>query len=376
MMFRLKMLDAAEHEQRKAGCYNTQAHRSTVRKAAEESVVLLKNDDNRLPLKPEGMKELLVIGDNAERLHALGGGSAEIKALYEISPLMGLKSQLGGNTKVTFARGYYVEPKEESDESWQEKSTDGELDHNAVLAARKQISEEVKQKRAALREEAVALAKQIKDVIVVAGLNHDYDVEGFDRDSMELPYEQDALISEVLAVNPDAVIVMMAGNAVSMGKWKDQAKAIVWQWYCGMEGGNVLADALFGRVNPSGKLPESMPYCMEDCGAVALGEYPGRSLNEEEQARMDAHITMTYRDGIYVGKPDSAVERPVRELRGFEKIALEAGEQKTIDIPLARRAFTYYNTEEKSFVVEPGLYEVSVGKSLEDIQAVHTILVK
>ena len=443
MMFRLKMLDAAEHEMRKAGCYNTEAHRRAVRKAAEESFVLLKNEGKRLPLKQEDMKELLVIGDNAERLHALGGGSAEIKALYEISPLMGLKSQLGGNTKVTYARGYYVTLKEESEENWQEKSTDENLDQNAVLEARKQVNDEVKQKRAELRREAVELAKEAKDVILVVGLNHDYDVEGFDRDSMELPYGQDELISEVLAVNPDAVIVMMAGNAVSMGKWKDKAKAIVWQWYCGMEAGNVLTDVLFGRVNPSGKLPESMPYCMEDCGAVALGEYPGRPLNEEEKERMDAHTTMTYKDGIYVGyryyekykvlvqfcfghglsyttfaysdykvftqaagenrslddtvaiaqvtvtntgdragketvqiyvgKSDSAVDRPVKELRGFDKIALEAGESKTVSIPLTRRAFTYYNIEEKAFVVEPGTYQVYVGKSLEDIQAVAEI---
>lgn len=443
MMFRLKMLDAAEHEMRKAGCYNTEAHRSAVRKAAEESFVLLKNEGKRLPLKQEGMKELLVIGDNAERLHALGGGSAEIKALYEISPLMGLKSQLGGNTKVTYARGYYVTPKEEREENWQEKSTEENQDQNAVLEARKQVNDEVKQKRAELRREAVALAKEAKDVILVVGLNHDYDVEGFDRDSMELPYEQDELITEVLAVNPDAVIVVMAGNAVSMGKWKDKAKAIVWQWYCGMEAGNVLTDVLFGRVNPSGKLPESMPYCMEDSGAVALGEYPGRPLNEEEKARMDAHTTMTYKDGIYVGyryyekykvpvqfsfghglsyttfdysdyrvftlaagesdslddtvaiaqvtvtntgdragkeivqiyvgKSDSAVDRPVKELRGFDKIALEAGERKRVSIPLTRRAFTYYNIEEKAFVVEPGTYEIYVGKSLEDIQEVAEI---
>lgn len=136
LMFRLKMLDTAEHMTRKAGCYNTPKHRETVRKAAEESFVLMKNEEQRLPLNPQGLRKLLVIGDNAERLHALGGGSAEIKALYEISPLMGIKSKLGGNTDVTYARGYYVSPKEESEESWQEKSTDENLDQEAVLAER------------------------------------------------------------------------------------------------------------------------------------------------------------------------------------------------------------------------------------------------
>ena len=450
MMFRLKMLDAAENLTRKSGCYNTAEHRDTVRKAAEESFVLLKNEEHRLPLKAEGMKELLVIGDNAERLHALGGGSAEIKALYEISPLMGLKSQLGGNTKVTYARGYYVSPKEESEESWQEKSTDENLDQDAVLAERKKVSEEVLQKREELRKEAVALAREAKEVILVAGLNHDYDVEGFDRDHMELPYDQDQLIEEVLAVNPDTVIVMMAGNAVSMGKWKDKAKAIVWQWYCGMEAGNVLTDVLFGRVNPSGKLPESMPYCMEDCGAVALGEYPGRPLTEEEKKYMNAHTTMTYHDGIYVGyryyekynvpvqfcfghglsyttfdysdvkaytlaakgrseksdpldevavitqvtvtntgdrtgkeivqvyvgMKDSKIDRAVKELRGFDKVELAPQESKVVQIPLTRRAFTYYDVKEKAFVVESGEYQIYIAKSLQDVQDTVTVTMK
>lgn len=317
LMLRLKMIETADgiaskenddatscesdNKTRKSGCYNTLEHRLTVRKAAEESFVLLKNEDNRLPLSENGLKELLVIGDNAERLHALGGGSAEIKALYEISPLMGLKSQLGGNTKVTYARGYYVSPKEESQENWQETSTDENATQEALLEKRQKVSKEILEKRETLRKEAVELAKKTKDVILVVGLNHDYDVEGYDRETMELPYDQDRLIEEVLEVNPDAIIVMMAGNAVSMGRWKDKAKAILWQWYCGMEAGNVLTDILFGRINPSGKLPESMPYCMDDCGAVALGEYPGRKLTEEESKRMDAHTTETYKDGIYVG---------------------------------------------------------------------------
>ena len=359
-----------------------------------------------------------MIGDNAERLHALGGGSAEIKALYEISPLMGIKSQLGGNTKVTYKRGYYVSPKEESQESWQEKSTDENLDQGAVVNARKQVSDEVRKKRDELRAEAVEAAAHFKDVILVVGLNHDYDVEGFDRDDITLPYEQDRLIEEVLEVNPDTVIV--------------------------------------GRVNPSGKLPESMPYRMEDCGAIALGEYPGRPLTDEEKKLMNAHITEEYKDGIYVGyryyekynvpvqycfghglsyttfeysditavidefsvknskdkyqdggeiildesikdkmaakvslnvkntgkrfgkeiievyvgKSDSRVDRPVKELKGFEKVSLEAGASSHVTVELPIMAFSYYNEAKKNFVAENGKYQIYVGKSLEDIQKV------
>lgn len=452
MMFRLKMIGALAGE-RKAGCYNTPEHRSKVKEVADESFVLLKNDDKRLPLSDKNVKELLVIGDNAERLHSSGGGSAEIKALYEISPLMGIKSHLGGNTKVTYKRGYYVSPKEESQESWQEKSTDENLDQSAVVNARKQVSDEIRKKRDELRDEAVKAAAHFKDVILVVGLNHDYDVEGFDRDDITLPYEQDQLVEEVLKVNPDTVIVVMAGNVVSMGKWKDKAKAILWQWYCGMEGGNSLADIIFGKINPSGKLPESMPYKMEDCGALALGEYPGRPLNDEEKKRMNAHITEEYKDGIYVGyryyekynvpvqycfghglsytsfeysnisvdldetviknakdkyfdgdeiildekikndiaanvfcsvkntgeyfgkeiieiyvgKNDSHVDRPIKELKGFKKAALEAGRECRASIELPLMAFSYYNKEKRAFVAETGKYQIYVGKSLQDI---------
>lgn len=459
LMFRLKMLQQAakkagmelngtesdtSSKQRKAGCYNTEQHREKVLHAAEESIVLLKNEEHLLPLNPENLQELLVIGDNANRLQALGGGSAEIKALYEISPLMGLKSQLGGNTKVTYAKGYYVNEKtdpesaEDKEEvSWQEASTQDDHGQSDMSARRKDISKLIQEKQKNLREEAVALAAKTKNVILVAGLNHDYDVEGFDREDMKLPYAQDELISEVLEANPNTIIVMMAGNAVSMGQWKEKAKAIVWKWYDGMEGGNALAGVLLGKVNPSGKLPESIPYKMEDCGALALGEYPGRPLLEEEKSQMDAHTTETYRDGIYVGyryyekfeipvqfcfghglsytefsyanatvtrsadsssrmedvaaavcvdvtncgdrtgkeivqlyigKKDSSVERPVKELRGFEKIELAPGETKTVRIPLTNRAFSYYNVEQKKFVVEPGEYQIYVGQSLQNIK--------
>lgn len=443
LMFRLKMIDVAEEITRKAGCYNTLEHHATLRKAAEESTILLKNDENRLPLDAKNVRKLLVIGDNANRLHSCGGGSAEIKALYEVPPLLGIKGLLGGNMKVTYAKGYYVSPKEEQETNWQENSLDDVTDDEQK--SRLQSLDEktlVEQKR--LREEAVALAKEYDDVILIGGLNHDYDVEGFDRADMTLPYGQDQLIEEVLAANPNTIIVMMAGNTVSMGRWKDKAKAILWQWYAGMEGGNVLAEVLFGKVNPSGKLPESMPYSMEDCGAHALGDYPGRTLTEEEKTKMNAHTTMTYRDGIYVGyryyekyqvpvqycfghglsytsfdytnisgeclqdngadpdaaraivrvdvtntgkrsgmetvevyvgKKESVVERPVKELRGFCKILLSAGETQTVEIPLTNQAFTYYDTGRKSFVTEPGEYQVYVGKSLEDIQGMISLYI-
>lgn len=260
----------------------------------------MKNEDGRLPLKAEKIKRLLVIGDNADRLHAPGGGSAEIRALYEISPLMGIKNLLGGNCRVDFARGYYVESETKEDGvNWQAASLEDRAEENARENAGERVSAgevsdgEIRQRQQELLEEAVALAKKADEVILVGGLNHDQDVEGLDRDSLALPYGQDELIEAVLAVQPDAVIVMRAGSPASMQRWSGRAKAILWDWYAGMEGGKALAEVIFGRVTPSGKLPESLPYSLEDSPAPALapGEYPGRKLTGEEAARMNARLT-------------------------------------------------------------------------------------
>ncbi|HCT92332.1 MAG TPA: glycosyl hydrolase [Lachnospiraceae bacterium] len=471
LMLRLKMIDVAEasgnavravpRADRKAGCCNTPEHRQAALETARESIVLLKNEDGRLPLKAEKIKRLLVIGDNADRLHALGGGSAEIKALYEISPLMGIKNLLGGNCRVDFARGYYVESgtkedgvnwqaasledkTEESNVNWQtadpEDRIEGKISETAEESPsrnggenpREAVDADIRQKQRQLLEEAVALAKKADEVILVGGLNHDQDVEGLDRDSLALPYGQDELIEAVLAVRPDAVVVMRAGSPVSMERWSGRAKAILWDWYAGMEGGKALAEVIFGRVNPSGKLPESLPYSLEDSPALALGEYPGRKLTGEEAARMNARLTETYGEGrlvgyryyekyrvpvqycfghglsytsfaysrlriektdredmpyllaleventgsragketvqVYVGREDSGPDEPVKALAAFRKLSLEPGEKQSVSVALPARAFQTWHTDAGAFVTDEGRYRVFVGSSLEDIR--------
>ncbi len=178
VMFKLKMLG---DEERQSGTYNTFEHRETAYKVAKEAIVLLKNDEDKLPLSKD-IKKLLVIGDNAERIHSNGGGSAEIKALYEVTPLMALKSKLGGNCEVTFVRGYDSSKiDKESDLHWQETSLETKEDF------RDQISEEIKVKREQLRDEAVKLASVYEHVLIFGGLNHDYDLEGQDRADIKLP---------------------------------------------------------------------------------------------------------------------------------------------------------------------------------------------
>ena len=283
LMNRLNMLDG----ERKPGAYNTPEHREKALKTAEESIVLLKNDKGLLPLDKK-MKKLLVIGENAEKLHALGGGSAEIKALYEISPLMGIKKLLGGNTEVKYAKGYSCDIFRGNDEEkWQERS----LDTNFVrVASNEEADEKMAALRKKLREEALALAAEYENVIFIGGSDHvpGHDSEGDDRVDLKLPYDQDILIKELLKVRPDMTIVLTAGSVQDMGEWIDDAHALVWGWYGGMEGGTAIAKVLFGDVNPSGRLPETFYSDLSQCSAHAIGEY---GLVDRVE----------YKDGIFVG---------------------------------------------------------------------------
>lgn len=300
-----KIPQVKRNRDRKRGCYNTKEHRQAALEAARESVVLLKNEGQTLPFDPARARRVLVIGDNAVRRQASGGGSAEISALYEKTPLLGIREFLGGNSKVVFAQGYETPVKNESGENWQAASLDAALDGEKERRAReKRAQEQAYHARAEeLREEAVRLAgdNSFDYVIFVGGLNHDYDVEGQDRESLLLPYEQDALIRELLAVRSDLAVVMLAGSPVAMQAWSKKARAILWMSYSGMEGGFALAETIFGAVNPSGKLAESLPFSVEESSGYVGVDYLGRALTDGEKQRMDAHLTQEYREGLLVG---------------------------------------------------------------------------
>lgn len=375
LMQRLHMFD----ENRKTGSYNTPKHRLSALEVARESIVLLKNKNRILPLEPEKTKKLLVIGDNADRLHASGGGSAEIKALYEISPLMGIKTLLGGNAEVKYVPGYCIdESKSENDANWQETSLEDGGGKPVVQA----VDDIVKEKRKALREEAVALAKEYKHVIIIGGLNHHQDKEGNDRLDMKLPYDQDILIQELLKANAETIVVMVGGSSVEMESWVDQAKSIVWSWYAGMEGGSALAEVLFGKINPSGKLPETFYKKHTNCSAHTLGEFPGgKTVKYTEGSFVGyryndtfgiepefcfghglsytsfeySNLKVTDRNGktvldweientgdrygkeiaqVYVVAKNPGKDRPVRELKGFIKVGLEPKERKQVSLEI------------------------------------------
>ncbi len=393
LMIRLHMLDG----KRKSGAYNTPGHRATALSVARESFVLLKNEKNRLPLKKEALKKVLLVGENAECIHSNGGGSAEIKALYEISPLMGLKTHLGGNVEVFYAQGYCrEEKKEEGDANWQETSLENGGGSTKEEAA-KTVDKALEEKRKALREEAVRLAADYDTVIYIGGLNHDHDSEGNDRKNMKLPYEQDILIQELFKVKQDMIVVLLGGSPVEMGAWIDQADTLLWGWYAGIEGGNALADVLLGNVNPSGKLPETFYKAHLDCSAHAVGEfatektvsykegiYVGYRYNEKEGIVPQfpfgygiSYTTFAYRDmkvdrakhevSCYVkntGGVDGAEvvevyrlakkgsDAPVKELKGFEKVYLKAGEEKQVTVSVEEE------TEDRNYVIGSSLTDI------------------
>ena len=441
MMYRLHML-GEQAPKRKQGAYNTAEHRRSTYEVAKESIVLLKNEpadesgrkllplaEETLALKPvldnDGnvisarKHRIVVIGDNAERIHAAGGGSAEIKALYEISPLLGLKMALGGNVDIAYAPGYYVpEPKTKVEDlvNWQEKSLEQSVmsDDTPDTEEKRALRREIEENRAKLRKEACELAQTADTVIFVGGLNHYYDIESRDRDDMKLPYAQDELIEELLKIRPDTIVVMVAGSPVEM-PWVEQAKALVWCYYSGMESGNALADVLFGRVNPSGKLPETFPVAYTDTVTYKNGEFGnvgrveykegifvgyryyekegikpafpfgyGLSYTQftiedlEVQQTPDASwqiVVTVINTGdtagaeviqCYVADPVCSVERPVKELNAYRKVFLQPGEVKYVEIPLTDQGFAYYNVNRKSFVMEPGEFVVYVGNSSDN----------
>ncbi len=368
------------------GSLNTHEHQMTARRVAEEGIVLLKNDANVLPLDSSKIHSIAVIGENAVRLMAHAGGSAQIKSLYEITPLAGIIQRAGPNQNVTFSMGY---------------SQKGGSDD---MAAR-----------------AVQAARQADVAIFVAGLPHTrfYDSEGTDRKDLKLPFGQDELIEKVVAANPRTIVVLIDGGAVEM-PWVDQVPAIVQAWYPGMEGGNAIAGVLFGDVNPSGRLPCTFPKKLGDSPAHALNAFPGekgvvrytegifvgyRWFDEKnieplfpfgyglsyttfgysnlkltgqggskDSVSVQCDVTNTgSRAGaevvqVYVGQAHPKLPRPPRELKGFARIYLKPGETGSVSIPLNFSSFAYYDSDQSKWVADEDDFNIEVGSSSRDIR--------
>ena len=391
--------------EKKYGSFVTEEHALVGRQIAQEGIVLLQNNGNLLPLNPQTVKNVVVIGENATKMMTVGGGSSSLKAQYEISPLQGIRNRLGNNVNVTYVEGYASPAVKAQDVK------------NAKEPEKKEID------LATMRAEAVAAAKNADAVIFVGGLNKNQfqDCEGVDRKELELPYEQDALIAELVKANPKTVVVIISGNAVAM-PWVKQAPAIVEAWYSGSESGNALASILFGDVNPSGKLPFTFPVKLADNSAHALGEYPGNEnevtynegifvgyrwtdkqkiktlfpfghglsyttynygkpradkkvLTQDDEITFFVPVTNTGKIAgaevvqLYICDKKASVPRPEKELKGFSKVYLQPGETKEVAITINKDALSFYCPEKQQWVAEPGVFEAVIAASAEDIRS-------
>jgi beta-glucosidase len=383
---------------------STKEHQEISRRVAEESFVLLKNK-NLLPLNPTKIKSIAIIGANAAAQFAHGGGSAMIKAPYEITALQGISNRLGGNVKLIYAQGYNPPVGSGRVDRPDAEKTAPSRDNSELVA------------------EAVAAAKSADVVIYVGGLNHHggYDTEGTDRKDLKLPSGQDDLLEKILKANPKTVVVFNSGGAVEMDDaWFLRAPALLYAWYPGLEGGNALARVLFGDVNPSGKLPCTFPKKLADSPAHALGVYPGTNstviykegllvgyrwydtkdieplfpfgyglsythfkyskLNLAQNNDSKNPVTVEFelantgdRAGaevaeIYVQPINPSVSRPLKELKGFKKVLLQPGEKQKVSVTLDQSAFAYYDVNKKGWVAEKGEYKILVGSSSRDVR--------
>jgi beta-glucosidase len=406
VMFKTKMFDESNREK---GKMNTPEHQKAAYNSAAEAAILLQNKSNLLPLDFNKIRSVAVIGDNATRKHCGAGLSSEIKALYEITPLQAIKQKFGATVKVNFAQGY------EKQSVFKEGSNAGQANSDKVNWE--------------LIQEAVKVARESDVVLIFGGLNHDFDTESFDRQNMDLPYGQEVLIREVAKANPNTVVVMIAGSPVKLAGVVNRVPAILWSWYGGMEAGNAVADILSGKVNPSGKLPFTMPVTLDQSPAHALGNFPGRGMkvNYEEDilvgyrwfdtkkiqpqfpfgyglsytgfelsnlstdkkdyekgdtiyAKFTIKNTGTRYGGevvqLYVSDPVSSVLRPEKELKAFEKVFLQPGEVKTIELKIKVGDLAFYDETKKSWKVEAGEFVLQLGNSSRNIVKTIKISVK
>lgn len=361
--------------------FDADAHHSLARTLAADSVVLLKNDNAALPLAR--VSRLAVIGTFATEPRFQGGGSSHINPTRTDAALDSIRD-------LALERGITVE-------------------HADGFRLGGSVEQE------SLRSQAVAVAARADIAIVFAGLSDQEESEGFDREALDLPEAQIAVIRDVAAAAKRTVVVLSNGGVVSLEGWHDEVDAILEGWLLGQAGGSALADVLFGVVNPSGHLAETIPLRLQDTpswnnfpgeqGHVRYGEgvmvgyrhyvsaeapvrYPfGHGLSYTTFATSDLHVETTGEDSarvavtirntgdvagkhvvqVYVATDAGPVRRPLRELRAFSKISLDPGETRTVELSLDRRAFAYWDVELDRWVVAAGEYSIQVGQDVSTI---------
>ena len=382
------------------GSLNSPEHNEAARKIAGEGIVLLKNENNILPLDPAKTPKILVVGENAIKKMTVGGGSSSLKAQNECTPIVGLQEAIGDKAQITYQRGYV------GDLLRKYNNVDTGIDLTDPRTEEELIAD------------AVAAAKEADIVLFFGGLNKSkgQDAEGRDRASMALPYAQDKVIEAITEVNKNVVVLIVSGNAVEM-PWIDKVDGVVETWFLGSQAGHAIADVLLGKVNPSGKLPFTFPVKLEDNGAHALNAYDKDTLTVEYKEsifvgyrwaekhnikplfafghglsyttfeygeascsksgagyKVTLNVTNTgAREGkeivqLYISDEESSLERPVKELKGFKKVALAAGETKKVTFEITEDMLKFYDPAQKGWVLEKGKFTAHVGAASDDIR--------
>ncbi len=378
-------------EQHKANVtFDPQEHHALARKAAAESMVLLKNEHEMLPLTEAALSSVAIIGRFAQEPRYQGGGSAHVTATQVDTSYAELQRVLAGKGQIAYAEGY---------------AEDG------------QMSEEMLQ-------EAMAAAQAAKTAIVFVGLLDKEETEGNDRSTIDMSATLNRLVTEICRVQPATVVVLCNGSAIAM-PWIDAAGAVLEAGLGGQAVGSAIVDVLLGKVNPSGKLAETFPMRLEDTpaylnypgeeGYVRYGEglfvgyryydkkkiapmfpfgyglsyttfeYTGLSVSKAEITDSETlAVTVTVRNSgaragkeivqLYVRDVESRLVRPVKELKAFAKVELAPGEEKAVQMTLEPRDFAYYDSEQQRWYIESGTFEVLVGSSSAYIELQTTVL--
>ena len=342
---------------------NTAEHQALARKIAEEGIVLLKNERDILPLDAERIKKIAVLGSNANKKMGLKGGSSMVRPPYEVTPLVGLRERCGEKVEIV--------------------KSPAEADAAIIFAGLSQ------------------------------GLLKGVDTEGEDKEGLDLPPDQVAIIKGAAKINPRTIVVLINGSPVTMEGWLEKVPAVVEAWYAGQEAGHAIAAVLFGDVNPSGKLPLTFPRKLSDSPAhVSDRTFPGGN-----EVWYDEGIFVGYRhfdtrrieplfpfghglsytkfayenlmiDGmkisldvsnvgnragaevvqLYMGDPVSSVQRPLKELKGFEKVYLEPGQKRTVTFTLTDEDLSFWDEGTRRWASEAGEFDILVGSSSRDIR--------
>lgn len=381
----LKIIFQAQ-ETPKGGVFDVEAHHTLARKIAAEGMVLLKNN-GILPLR--GCQRIAVIGRAAEAAHFQGGGSSHINPTRVAVPLQELQA-LAGNAELTYAEGY------PADASFRQE----------------------------LIDQAVSLAKAAEVALLYIALPSYIESEGYDRQNLDLTGQQVALIQAVAQAQPNTVVVLNNGAPVAVSAWIDDVAAVLEAWMMGQAGGGAIADILFGKVNPCGKLAETFPLKLTDtpaylnwpgeAGKVLYGEglfigyryYDAReasvsfpfgyglsyttfaygnpqvsapTFRDVDGLTVSVEVTNTGRMAgkeivqVYVHDRQASLRRPLKELKGFAKVELQPGETRRVSIPLDFRAFAFYHPEYRQWITEDGEFDLLIGASATDIR--HTLTV-